>query len=129
MTRQPSPTSSFSVNKIRKELRASTEAYNPETALPWSLLRNYRPIPAPTAPAPVTLALPVMSRMSVEPVPERAHVIDQRLLQEPHRLGVPLNSRSNNNTPIPRTPPPAWRSLSPRPPTYDSDEGPSSTEH
>ena len=133
VARHPSHTSSFSVTKIRTQHKVSKETYNPETALPWSLLRNYRPTPAPTAPAPVTLPLPGINRASFDTpaTPERARVIDSHP-QESHRLAAPTfiqTSRSNNNTPIPRTPPPAWRSLSPRPPTYDSDDGPSSSGH
>lgn len=131
-TRHASHTSSFSVTKIQTRPTVSTETYNPETALPWSLLRTYRPT-APTAPAPVTLPLPRINGAGSDTpsTPERARVIDS-YPEEPQRLVAPAfyqTSRSNNNTPIPHTPPPAWRSLSPRPPTYDSDEGPSSSGH
>ena len=107
--------------------RVSTQAYSPEIALPWSLFRNYHPSPAPTAPTPATPPRSVVSCFGFESptVPERAHVTNPHLLQEPYRSVAPslnLNTYSDSGSPIiiPRTPPPAWQCLSPRPPTYGS---------
>ena len=115
------------VTDIWIERRVSTEAYNPETALPWSLLRNFHPTLALAAPAPATIPLPVVSRSSsyTPTVPERARVTGSYRHQEPYRLVAPLrnfNAHSNSSSPMLHTPPPAWQSLSPRPPTYHSED-------
>jgi len=104
------------------ERRVSTETYSPEVALPWSLFRNHHTSLAPTAPTPATSPRPVVS-FETPTVPERAHVTDPRILQEPYRP-VSLNAYSDSGSliVIPLTPPPAWQSLSPRPPTYDSSD-------
>ena len=115
------------VTDTQIERRVSTDVYNPVTALPWSLLRDFRPTPALTAPVLATLPLPVVSRPSVDTptVPERVYVTGSYPPQEPYRPVVPslnLSPRSNSSSPILHTPPPSWESLSPRPPTYDFED-------
>lgn len=109
------------------ERRVSTNAYDPETALPWSLLRTFHPTPALTDPAFATLPLPVISRPSVDTptVPERVYIAGSYPSEELYRPVAPSledSARSNSSSPILYTPPPSWQSLSPRPPTYDFED-------